>query len=186
MYRKITVHLSAVLMAAGVAQAQNQGSIYSRCAAAIAAGDQEAVISLASTLRRFNTHPAQNLEAAEECVSAAEGKPMRIIQPSGEFVPVEEYDAERDRRAAEREAMAKQRAALDKVREELRKAREAREQEAKRQKEVNRALIADDVFRACNDLYEDDFVVAMTNRVCVDSFSANGHPRLEEVLAPQR
>jgi len=159
--RLFILSISAAIMPSGAALSQS--SIYDRCLAAIDAGDQEQVSVLAKTIRRFNSHPALNIEAAERCISAAEGKTMRLYGQDGEFVSTEQIELNREAEAdriRKREELLRQSTLLE---------------------VTNRTLIANDVVAACNQLYEADFVAAMTNRVCLDTFSQNGHPRLKGV-----
>lgn len=155
--------------------ALGQGSIYDRCITAIGASDADTVSELAATIQRFNTIPANDVDLATQCVSQAMGKPMRFDTASGTFIPADVYDQELEKRREASEARIaeeeRRRAALL----ERRRLVEIRE-------EINRSLIATDIFEACTDLYALDKSRAILNSLCVDSFNANGHPNLRDYV----
>lgn len=148
-----------------------QGSIYDRCITAIEAADTGTVSKLAATIQRFNTIPANDLERATQCVSEAMGQLMRFDTASGAFIPADFYDEELEKRREANEARIaeeeRRRAAL------LERGRLAEIRE-----EINRSLIATDIFEACTELYAVEKSRAILNSLCVDSFNVNGHPRL--------
>lgn len=152
-----------------------QASIYDQCISAINGGSDETVERLAVQIRRFNTHPATEVASAERCVSAAEGVSMRLEQGSGQFMTDAEFGARIVEREEEQET--RERSLVEKKRSE-----DEAQQLAETRERLNRILIAGDVLTACTDLYARDFISAMTNQTCVESFRSNGHPRLAEAL----
>lgn len=155
--------------------------IYSDCRAAIERGDAEQVKKIAGSIRRFSQFGAK-LAAAEDCVSAAEGYPVRYWPSEGTFISAEEYqsliiekreaaEAERERRLAEDAARTAAEASARATAAAIRRQSELRQQE-------NNDLIAEEVFEACKELYVRDWILAMTSELCVQSFRVNGHPRL--------
>jgi len=153
-------------------KAYAQESIYDRCAAAVEQGNAELVAELATSIRRFNSHPIQQLELAELCVSFAEEKQVSFDSGTGRFVDAAQLEQQRQ---SQGEAYEQRRIAE----EERRLAREAREAAVAAAAILNEFLVTGGVYLACLALYDRDEVMAMTNTNCIQSFRAYGHPQLE-------
>lgn len=152
-----------------------QASIYDRCITAIGAGDLDIVSELAATIQRFNAIPANELDRATQCVSQAMNELMRFDAASGNFISAEVYDEELNKRREAYEARI--------VEQERRRAAQLeRQMLVEIRQEINRSLIAADIFEACTDLYAVDKSRAVLNSLCVDSFNVNGHPKLVDYI----
>lgn len=164
----------ALAISIGFATASHaQDSIYEKCVAAIAAGLSDEVAEMSATIMRFSSHPSASAEAAEACVSAGLGAPMRWDSRSGKFIPAEDFERsiqerQKTRQAGEDRERARRASAL------------LREVQERRRQQNNEALIAAGTYRACSALFERDEIATMTNALCVQSFRKYGHPDLDQ------
>lgn len=158
-----------VILVCGPAFAQS--TIFEKCISAIEAGDTDAVIQFAATIQRLNTISAANIDFASRCVSEALGKNVKFEPRLGGFFDAQELESKR---------------ATDAALAEEGKRRVEAQLEAKRRvelrKELNRSLLAEDIYETCVELYYVDKSRAVLNSLCVESFTVRGHPRLKDFL----
>lgn len=147
------------------------------CRDALAYKDQEAFENSAGTILRwrsvFNT---QALLVARDCLSEGFNEPWEYHTPSARFVKSSDLGPERAN-AAEKARLAAEAAQRQAEAQLLAEAAEERERAAQQAFYAQRrALVQMAVVEACNDLFEDDRVQALTNAVCIDIFLVQGLP----------
>lgn len=147
------------------------------CRAALASNNQEAFQKSADAILAwrsvFNT---QAILTARDCLNEGLKTIWQYDTPSGRFVLASDLEKERLARQ-EREQLAadraRQEAAALRIAEAEAERRDAALQTlyAQRRAQVQLAVVS-----ACNELFEDDKIQALTNPVCIEVFSVRGLP----------
>lgn len=139
--------------------------IYERCSAAREAGDTDTVVDLAETIQRFTTHPAVRERSAELCVTAAKGYRVQLDLATGAFLNDTQYEALLEERTVEAET--KSAGAPQAI---------INATTAVAAKEASRLAVMKHTVDACRELYDRDWVQAMTSNVCQPVFMELGLP----------
>lgn len=155
-----------------------QSTIFEKCISAIESGDTDAVVQFAATIQRLNTISSANTDFANRCVSEALGKNVKFEPRLGGFFDAQELESKR----ATNDALVEEKFRRAAAQLEAQRAQLEAQRRVELRKELNRSLLAEDIYETCVELYYVDKSRAVLNSLCIESFTVRGHPRLKDFL----
>lgn len=160
------------LVFAQVSSAASKNSIISECMKAIDDSDNETIQEQANEIMKWTNLFSDELKIkGAECLEAAKGEPFIYDASQKSFVSGDAVYSAVSPQEARR------------IEQEFNQAKRRLEDAIDNLSTLNAELIQNEIYQACSLEYAQNSTQTMLNQICINSFSAKGHPKLEEVVS---
>ena len=169
MFRFVFLVFSTLTFAtASIAVSKN--SVISECMKAIDASDKTMIQEQANEIIKWTNLFSDELKIkGAECLEAANGEPFVYDASQKRFVSGDAVSS----------AVSPQQARQ--IEQEFNQAKRMLDEAIDNLSTLNAELVQNEIYQACTKEYAQNPTETMLNQICINSFSTNGHPKLEDV-----
>ena len=168
---RFVIFVFSTLTFAPASLAASKNSIISECMKAIDVGDKAIIQQQANEIIKWTNLFSDELKIkGAECLKAANGETFIYDASQKKFVSGDAVNS----------AVSPQEARQ--IEQEFNQAKRILEDAIDNLSTLNAELIQNEIYQACSLEYAQNPTQTMLNQICINSFSAKGHPKLEEAV----
>jgi len=168
---RFVIFVFSTLILAPASFAASKNSVISECMKAIEASDKTMLQEQANEIIKWTNLFSDELKIkGAKCLEAANGEPFVYDASQKRFVSGDAVSS----------AVSPQQARQ--IEQEFNQAKRMLDEAIDNLSTLNAELVQNEIYQACTKEYAQNPTQTMLNQICINSFSTNGHPKLEEAV----